>query len=97
MHVRLSSEARADLHKIHEYIKERNPVAAQRVVDTILITAYQLESFPLLGRTGRIERTREISVPRYPYFIVYTIKDEYNLDIEAVFHTSQMFPPEEGL
>ena len=94
MHVRFSDEARADLLKIQDYIADRNPTAGQLVVHTILTTAYQLENFPFLGRQGRVDGTREITVPKYPYFIVYTIPDEYHLDIEAIFHTSQLYPPE---
>lgn len=94
MHVRFSDEASGDLQRIRDYIAGRNPTAAQRVVDTILITAYQLESFPFLGRHGRVPSTREISIPKYPYFIVYTLPDEYHIDIEAIFHTSQLYPSE---
>ncbi len=75
MHVRISDDAHADLRAIQAYINERNPVAARRVIDAILMIAYQLENFPLLGRPGRVPGTREISVPQYPYFIVYTIAD----------------------
>ena len=93
MHVRLSDKAEADLEQIHSYIAERNKAAADRIVDTLLATAYQLESFPLLGRPGREPDTRELSVPRTPYFIVYTLPDEYHLDIEAFIHERQQFPP----
>ena len=92
MHVRFSQAARADLRQIRTYLVSRDPIAAQRVVDFILTTAYQLESFPLLGRHGRVDGTREIKIPRYPYFIVYTLADEYHIDIEAVFHTRQQYP-----
>lgn len=94
MHVRFSDDARADLRAIQTYINQRNPVAAQRVIDAILLIAYQLESFPLLGRPGRVPGTREISVPQYPYFLVHTIADAFHLDVEAVLHGRRLYPPE---
>lgn len=95
MHVRVTAEARDDLYKIKDYIAQDNPRAAQRVIDAILTSAFQLESFPFLGRQGRVGDTRELSLPRVPYFIVYSIVDEYHIDIDRVLHTSRMYPPEE--
>ncbi|MCO6185009.1 type II toxin-antitoxin system RelE/ParE family toxin [Rhizobium sp. L1K21] len=94
MHVRFSHNARVDLNKIHHYIQERNPAAAERVAAAIILLAYQLENFPFLGRPGRVAGTREISIPKYPYFMVYTISEPYYVDIEAVLHGSQLYPPD---
>lgn len=33
-------------------------------------------------------------MPHYPYFLVYTIPDEYHLDIEAVLHGRRLYPAE---
>jgi len=95
MHVRFTEEARSDLHAIKDYISQDNPRAAQRVTDAILTSAFQLEQFPFLGREGRVDGTRELSLPRIPYFIVYSIADEYYIDIDRVLHTARMYPPEE--
>ena len=95
MHVRILDEAKADLKAIEDYIKPHNPAAAQRVIAAILTTISQLGSFPFLGRTGREPDTREISVPRVPYFVVYSLPDQYHVDIEAIFHTSQKYPPDQ--
>lgn len=96
MHVRILDEARSDLRNISNYINAENPAAAQRVITAILTTISQLENFPFLGRNGREEGTREISVPRVPYFVIYTLPDEYHIDIEAVFHERQKYPPQDG-
>ncbi|MBL4785546.1 MAG: type II toxin-antitoxin system RelE/ParE family toxin [Cohaesibacteraceae bacterium] len=66
MHVRFSDAARSDISRIRDFIKPLNPVAARRVVDFIIATAYQLKNFPFLGRAGREEGTREVSIPKYP-------------------------------
>ncbi len=94
MHVRLTDDARSDLLSIKEYIAKDNPRAAQRVIDAILTSAYQLELFPLLGREGRVEGTRELNLPRIPYFIVYSIPDAYYVDIDRVLHTARRYPPQ---
>ncbi|MBC7282475.1 MAG: type II toxin-antitoxin system RelE/ParE family toxin [Hoeflea sp.] len=56
------------MRKIRDYLRPLDPVAAQRVVDFLLTTAFQLESFPLLGRPGRVEVTREITIPKHPFW-----------------------------
>jgi toxin ParE1/3/4 len=95
MHVRFSDAARANIRKIRDYLSPLDAVGAKRAIDFILTTAFPLESFPLLGRTGRVEGTCEIVIPRHPYFIVYTFADDYHIDIEAVFHTRRQYPPED--
>jgi toxin ParE1/3/4 len=93
MHLRFSDTAEADLDKIYTEIARDNPIAARRVVDALLGAAYQLENFPFLGRPGRVPQTRELSVPRTPYFMVYTLPDEFHIDIETIIHERQQFPP----
>lgn len=92
MHVRLSQTAENDLDQIHDYIAQDDPSAALLVVDRLLTTTAQLGNFPFLGRPGRVEDTRELLVPRTPYMIVYTIADEYHIDIETYVHTSRNWP-----
>lgn len=96
MRVRFSDDARADLHSIQTYIRDGNPTAARRVIEATVRLALELERFPLMGRPGRVAGTREISVPHYPYFLVYTIPDELHLDIEAVLHGRQLYPPDQA-
>lgn len=95
MRVRILDEAWADLRAIEFFIKQQDPAAAQRVTAAIVAMIGRLDSFPYLGRTGRGEGTREISVPGFPYFIVYTLPDAQHVDIEAVFHVRQLYPPQD--
>lgn len=92
MHVRFSDTAEADLDQIHDHISKDNSKGAKRVVDSILQSAVLLGQFPLIGRPGRREGTREFSVANTNYFIVYTIPDEYYVDIETIIHTSRNYP-----
>lgn len=95
MHIHFEDDAQADLENIRSHLEPRNPTACQKVLISIAATIDQLESFPFLGRYGRIDGTRELSVTRYPFVIVYTLPDEYNIHIERILHTAQKYPPEE--
>ena len=94
MHVRFSADAEADLRSIENQIKPQSPDGFLRVISAILTSAMQLERFPLLGRPGREGNTRELSIPRTPFVIVYCLPDEYHIDIERVLHDRQEWPPE---
>ena len=61
MHVRFQDTAEADLDAIKQHAEP------ERVLTAIFTVAEQLESFPLLGREGDVEGTREIAVPRTPF------------------------------
>lgn len=50
--------------------------------------------FPLLGRAGMIENTREFSVVGLPYLIVYRIASDTEVDVLTIIHTRRMYPPE---
>lgn len=94
MHVRFSPTAESDLDGIHNYIAEHNPAAALRIIDTLILAADQLGAFPFLGRPGRIDGTRELTVPRTPYILIYTLPDAYHVDVETIVHTRRQWPPE---
>lgn len=95
MHLRLSDDAQADLQGIKDYIQPRSPQGYTRVITSIFSIFDQLESFPFLGRSGEVEGTRELTVPRTEYRIVYTLPDDYNIDVERVLHGKLKYPPEQ--
>ncbi len=91
MIVRFSSSARTDIQFIHEYIATQNPVAAARVVGAIEQSTKRLATFPLSGRAGIVETTRELVVPRLPYIAVYRLVND-TVEIIAVFHAARDKP-----
>lgn len=95
MHVRLSEDAEADLHAIFDFVTAENPVAATRLIDAILTTALHLESFPFLGKEGRMRGTRELVTPGWPYVLVYSLPDEFHIEVERVLHGARKWPPED--
>ena len=86
-----SALARVDLLEIVDYISDDNPDAAQRVRDDIETNVEKLLNFPKIGRSGRIEETRELVV-RANYIIVYQ-EDAFAIQILRVLHAAQQWPP----
>ena len=67
MRLRYTPRARHDLAEIHDYVSQDNPHAARRIISIIRKETETLPMNPLIGRLGRIEGTRELTVGRYPF------------------------------
>jgi addiction module RelE/StbE family toxin len=91
MKLRWSRRAVRRLASIHDYIAKDNPGAAMRVAAAIMAAAQRLERFPLTGRVGRIEGTREMVVPGLPYILPYRVAGE-EIQIGSVIHASRKWP-----
>jgi addiction module RelE/StbE family toxin len=91
MKVRLTRPAFEDLERIHAYISKDNPLAASRVVTRLLDRAMELADAPYQGRETDELNARVIVVPRYRYFIFYTIDGE-EIHITHFRHTSRRRP-----
>lgn len=91
MIVRLTKEAERDLVKIHSDIASDNERAAERVIARILQSLHYLEMLPELGRLGRREGTRELSIAGLPYFAVYRIESE-TVRVLTIIHTRRQWP-----
>lgn len=94
MNVNFTPQAQDDLTAIRDWIAADNEQAADRVIVRIVQTAMMFGQFPMLGRKGQIEGTREFSVVGLPYLIVYRIASESEVDVLTVIHTRRRFPPE---
>lgn len=84
-------EALEDLKSIGDYIAQENTEAAYTVLIKIKGTANSLSLHPEIGRTGRVNGTREIAVSDLPYILAYQITDK-DIRILAVMHTSRKWP-----
>ena len=49
--------------------------------------------FPESGREGRVVGTRELVVSRFPYLVVYILREDNEVIVQRVLHTSQQWPP----
>lgn len=84
----IAEPAARDLAGIIDYIAFDNPAAAQRVYGAIAASARRLVQFPEMGRPGRLQDTRELSISSLPYLIVYRVGAE-EVTVIAVFHTAR--------
>ncbi|WP_380782052.1 type II toxin-antitoxin system RelE/ParE family toxin [Sphingomonas sp. R86520] len=94
MIVNFTPQARDDLFAIRDWIAQKDSRAAERVVVRIVQTAMMFGQFPLLGRAGLVDGTREFSVVGLPYLIVYALASEGKIDVLTVLHTRRRYPAE---
>ncbi|MET0363427.1 MAG: type II toxin-antitoxin system RelE/ParE family toxin [Sphingobium sp.] len=92
MNVNFTPQARDDLQAIRDWIAQDDPRAGDSVVARIVQTAMMFGQFPLLGREGLVQGTREFSVVGLPYVIVYRLESETDLDVLTVMHARQKYP-----
>jgi len=94
MRVRWTTDAADDLERICDYIAESRPESARRVAQSVVERIGTLKEFPHLGRSGRIEGTREIAFPPLPYVAVYEILDAQDeVRVLRILHGAQRWPP----
>ena len=83
-----STLANEDLYSIKKYIYNDNIEASKTVIKHIITSIEKLKENPAIGRAGRILRTRELVITKYPYIIPYQVRDN-NIYILRVLHTSR--------
>lgn len=83
-----SPQAIADLDGIRDYIRDRNPKAARRIVATLIDAADRLMAFPNLGKPGPKPGLRTLVVPRTRFLIDYRTTGEC-VEIVAVTHAAR--------
>ncbi|HXP84117.1 MAG TPA: type II toxin-antitoxin system RelE/ParE family toxin [Bryobacteraceae bacterium] len=83
MNLRWTPTAALDLEQVHEYIARDSPEAAGRTVDAILKGIDALLQNPLMGRVGRLGRTRELVFS--PFVGSYRVKSG-SLEILSIIH-----------
>jgi len=86
--IRWEADAISDLFQLREYIEQDNPEAANRVASKIVQSVDTLIDHPLLGKAGRIHKTRELVVSGTPYTVIYLAEAEL-VTILRVFHQSR--------
>lgn len=91
MTIRWMPLAEQDLEAAYEYIRQDNESAAKQLVVRIFSAVGMLTRYPLAGREGRVQGTRELAVARTPYVIAYRIPQD-EIQILAVLHGAQRWP-----
>lgn len=87
--VKFSKSAIKDLQAIQEYIYQNSRESAKEVVSHII---ERIETLlipnPGIGRAGRILRTRELIITKYPYVVPYQVREDV-IYILRILHTSR--------
>lgn len=91
MRIKWLKKALRNIVQVHEYIARENPAAAVRVILKIQQAVNQLADTPYIGRTGRVEGTRELVILQTPYIVIYRLKGE-TVQIIRVLHSSRKYP-----
>lgn len=75
---------------MQDYVAQRNPAAAFRLVSVILNQTGHLSETPEIGRNGRVQGTRELVLPNIGYVVAYRLRDD--VEILAVMHGAREWP-----
>jgi len=91
MQIRWEEDALADLVELRNCIEQDNPSAARAVAQRIIERVSLLKEQPLMGKAGRIHKTRELVLTGTPYTIIYHATTDV-ITILRVFHQARKWP-----
>ena len=93
MLIKWSRTAREDMLGVLAYFAALGEAETGRsIVSALMEATERLSAFPLSGRQGRIENTREMIPAKLPYILVYRIVLPDAVEIVRILHTSRLFP-----
>ncbi|SHN64450.1 type II toxin-antitoxin system RelE/ParE family toxin [Desulfovibrio litoralis] len=92
MSISWAKSAQNDLLEIVNYlISQEDQKTAENIAKRIFKATDILVSFPLSGKLGKINGTRELYLRDLPYFIVYKVKEDRQAIIVRIIHTSRLW------
>jgi toxin ParE1/3/4 len=87
-----SQNAVNDRTGIFDWFLTENPAAALSTDAAIARHTKRLRQFPHLGRPGRVSGTRELTLPRTPFIVVYQVNQE-GIILLRILHGARLWPP----
>jgi addiction module RelE/StbE family toxin len=75
------------MESLYDFIYKEDKSAARSVVEKIYHSCLNIEIFPLAGRVGIVDSTREFVIPKTKYIIVYKVVDTRVIVI-GLYHTA---------
>lgn len=90
MIVRWTRRALGDLQRITEHIAGDNPLAAAEFAAAVQAGVARLQRFPLLGRIGAFQDTRELIVHRN-YIVTYRVRGA-EVQVLQLWHVARNRP-----
>ena len=91
MKLRWTRRALADLNRIATRIADDKPSAASEFALAVSSQVDRLREFPLLGRTGAYQDTRELVVHKN-YLVTYRVRAD-EVQVLQVWHLARNLPP----
>jgi toxin ParE1/3/4 len=83
--------ANRDLERVEEYISRDNPTAAIETVLDIIRHVGMLADHPGMGRPGRVDGTRELTIAGLPYLVAYLHRGD-TVTVLRVLHGAMKWP-----
>ena len=90
LRLRWSRRALGDLARIAQHIAADRPLAAAEFVADVRDRVARLEGFPMLGRPGALEDTRELVMHRN-YLVTYRVRVD-EVQVLQVWHVARDRP-----
>jgi toxin ParE1/3/4 len=87
----LPTAAASDLENIADYLFEKTPENAPRLIREICGAVFALGIYPNRGRAGKKSGTRELVLPALPYIVVYKVAGDV-LHIARILPGAQQWP-----
>jgi toxin ParE1/3/4 len=88
--VRWTRRALGDLRRVTDHIAGDNPLAAAEFLSAVQDKVARLQRFPLLGRTGAYQDTRELVVHRH-CIVTYRVRAD-EVQVLQVWHMARDRP-----
>lgn len=83
--------ALADLDDAYGHIAEERPSAAVWMIERIEKAVKAIGRHPEIGRSGRVDGTREMVVSGTPFIVPYRVKAK-RVELLAVIHSARCWP-----
>ena len=91
MQVKWTRAASRDLNYVAKYIGRDNPGAAVDTVLKIIQQVGKLAEHPGMGRPGRVEGLRELTIAGLPYVVAYLHRAD-TITVLRVLHSAMKWP-----
>ena len=89
--IRWTNRALRQLSDAYDYLQERSEQGRLAVKHRVVIALTALESYPEIGREGRVIGTYELFVTGTPFILVYRLKRN-RIEVIAFLHSSRKWP-----
>ena len=91
MQVNWTKSALRDLEIEANYLNKINPSIESNFLEHVESSVALIKKYPELGRIGRVNQTRELTLKKFQHILIYLVKASC-IDIIRLLHTSRKWP-----